>query len=66
VKKYLKRIFLKLDIKTKKKIIYTWIKNGEIKRIYELGQKQTSIVSSLDEKSRMIGSQDFSLQNYDK
>jgi hypothetical protein len=57
---------LKLDIKTKKKIIYTWIKNGEIKRIYELGQKQTQIVSSLDEKSRMIGSQDFSLQNYDK
>lgn len=38
-KKYVKRIFLKLDTKIKKKIIQTWIKNGEIKRIYELGQK---------------------------
>lgn len=65
-KKYVKRIFLKLDTKIKKKIIQTWIKNGEIKRIYELGQKQTNVVSTLDEKSRMIGSQDYSLQNYDK
>jgi phosphoribosylformimino-5-aminoimidazole carboxamide ribonucleotide (ProFAR) isomerase len=37
VKKYVKRIFLKLDTKIKKKIIQTWIKNGEVKRIYELG-----------------------------
>ena len=56
VKKYVKRIFLKLDTKIKKKIIQTWIKNGEVKRIYELGQNQSNIVSILDEKSRMIGS----------
>lgn len=37
VKKYVKRIFLKLDTKIKKKIIQIWIKNGEVKRIYELG-----------------------------